>query len=186
MYRSAPDRPAGCVPAAACASAQAKAPVEPCRSMVPPPPPRVIEPVPIEPPPIPPVAELPTPAPRTRAGRAEAAADANRDGAEDRRPSRNRMTSAIHRAARRRPWRRCGPGTSANGPEAERQIRDDRSGAPRPCSTASTPGAERRAQEGLRRREAAPSAGRRRAQGGELSCSRGRLAERGREHRQAR
>jgi hypothetical protein len=58
------------LPAAACASAQAQAPVEPVSLEIPVVPPRIVETVVIDPPPAPPVeepAQAPAPAPATRA-----------------------------------------------------------------------------------------------------------------------
>ena len=111
------------LPVGACASAQAKAPLESVSLEVPPVPPRVIDPPPIEPPAIPlvedlaaPTASSPTPPkPRPQArdlSRTEPKAEVKPET-----PDPEPVP----------PPPPVGPlrtGTSANGPEAERQIRE--------------------------------------------------------------
>ena len=111
------------LPAGACASAHARAPVEPLSLEVPPAPPRVIDPAPVEPPPIPLVEDLaapaassptvPKPRPQNR--------DANRPESKPEVKPETPEPEAVPPPAPIAPLR---TGTSANGPEAERQIRD--------------------------------------------------------------
>ena len=114
------------LPAVACASAQAKAPIEPVSLEVPVAPPRMVEPVPIEPPPIPPVEDPATYAPAspvTAEARARRAATTTARSRSRRSspscPSPNRC-----RNRRRRPVPPLRTGTSATGAEAERQIKE--------------------------------------------------------------
>jgi outer membrane biosynthesis protein TonB len=110
------------LPVGACASAQAKAPVEPVALEVPPVPPRVIDPAPVEPPPIPPVADLtvPTPAP-TPAKPRPPVRDTTRTEPKTEAKPETPEPEPVSQPAPVAPLR---TGTSANGPEAERQIRD--------------------------------------------------------------
>ena len=112
------------LPVGACASAQAKAPLESVPLEVPPVPPRVIDPAPVEPPPIPLVEDLPPPSPsptvpaRPRpprdSSRTEPKGDARPDTPEPEPPAAPAPPLVA-------PLR---TNTAATGPEAERQIRD--------------------------------------------------------------
>src|SRR4051812_9341291 len=113
-------------PAAACASAQAKAPAEPAPLDVPQAPPRVINAAPLpEPTDIPPVEELPpaaaSPAPpkpkpqprdRTEAPKPEVKPETAPDESSSPPPPAPAPVAPLR------------TGASGNGPEAERQIRD--------------------------------------------------------------
>jgi len=109
------------LPAAGCASAQAKAPVEPVALEVPSVPPRVIEPVTIaEPPPPPrvdptmtPAAPTPPPRPRPRAG----------DTAKPD-PKPEVRTDPVEEVPTPPPVAPLRTGAQSNGPEVERQIKD--------------------------------------------------------------
>ena len=108
------------LPAAACASAQAKAPVEIVSLDVPAVPPRVIDPVPIEAPPIPPVDDLSTPAPAPAPVKPRQRPDANRtEPKTEVKPEPD--PDPTPPPAPVAPLR---TGPLANGPEVERQIRD--------------------------------------------------------------
>jgi hypothetical protein len=110
------------LPVAACASAQAKAPVETVSLDVPPVPPRVIDPVPVQPPPIPPVDDLaapepsPTPAKPRPSGRDPGRTEPKIEAKPEPEPEPVAPPPA--------PVPPLRTGTAANGPEAERQIRD--------------------------------------------------------------
>jgi hypothetical protein len=113
------------LPAAACASAQAKAPVEPAPLDVPQVPPRVIDATPLpEPTDIPPVEELPSTAANPAPPRPR---PAPRAPAETPKPETKPETAPDTDASSApppTPVPPLRPGTSANGPEAERQIRE--------------------------------------------------------------
>jgi hypothetical protein len=113
------------LPVGACASAQAKAPRESAPLDVPPAPPRVIDPAPVEPPAIPLVEDLPPPSPSPTAParprppsrdttRAEPKADARPDTPEPEPAAQPGPTLVA-------PLR---TNTAATGPDAERQIRE--------------------------------------------------------------
>ncbi len=115
------------LPAAACASAQARTPIEPVSLDVPVVPPRVVETVVIAPPPLPPVeepAQTPTPPPATRtrpanrdANRGEARPDPKPDPAE---PEPEPVTTPVAPPV---PPLRTGT-QSASTDETKRQIMD--------------------------------------------------------------
>ena len=110
------------LPATACASAQAKAPVEIVSLDVPAVPPRVIDPVPIEAPPVLPVDDLTTPAPAPTPARPKPRPDANRtEPKAEVKPEPDPDPVAVPPPAPVAPLR---TGTSATGPEGERQVRD--------------------------------------------------------------
>jgi hypothetical protein len=112
------------LPVGACASAQAKAPLESEPLDVPPVPPRVIDPAPVEPPPIPPVEDLPAPTPSTATPtRPRPPRDPNRvEPKNDSRPDTPEPEPAPQPAPPLPAPLRTG--TAATGPEAERQIRE--------------------------------------------------------------
>jgi outer membrane biosynthesis protein TonB len=109
------------LPVGACASAQAKAPVEPVALEVPPVPPRLIDPAPVEPPPIPPVEDLtvPTPSPAPTKPRPQA-----RDTTRAEPKTEAKPDVVEPEAAPPAPVAPLRTGPLANGPEADRQIRD--------------------------------------------------------------
>jgi len=112
------------LPVGACASAQAKAPLETVPLDVPPVPPRVIDPAPVEPPPIPLVEDLPPPSPSpTAPARPRPPRDSSRPEPKgDNRPDAPEPEPAAQPAPTLvAPLR---TNTAATGPEAERQIRD--------------------------------------------------------------
>lgn len=113
------------VPAAACASAQAKAPAEPAPLEVPQAPPRVIDAIPLpEPADIPPVEELPSaatnPAPPRPKPQPRDRGEAPKPEAKPETPTDVEPSTAPPAA----PVPPLRTGASANGPEAERQIRE--------------------------------------------------------------
>jgi hypothetical protein len=112
------------LPVGACASAQAKAPLESVPLEVPPVPPRVIDPAPVEPPAIPLVEDLPPPSPSPTAPvRPRPPRDTSRTEPKgDTRPDTPEPEPASQPAP---PL--VGPlrtNTAATGPEGERQIRE--------------------------------------------------------------
>ena len=111
------------LPVGACASAQAKAPVESAPLEVPQVPPRVIDPAPVEPPPIPLVEDVPPPTPSaTTPARPRPPRDANRtEPKTDARPDTPEPEPVAPAPPLQAPLR---TGAAASGPEAERQVRD--------------------------------------------------------------
>ena len=115
------------LPAAACASAQAKAkvPVEPAALEVPPVPPRVIEPLPSAELPLPPVENLPTaeapPPVRTRPQSRERGTEPPKPEAK---PAETPAEPAATPAPAGSPVPPLRTPGAADGPEAERQVRD--------------------------------------------------------------
>jgi hypothetical protein len=112
------------LPVGACASAQAKAPLESVPLDVPPAPPRVINPAPVEPPPIPLVEDLPPPSPSpTVPARPRPPRDSSRTEPKgDSRPDTPEPEPAAQPAPT--PVAPLRTNSAAAGPEAERQIRD--------------------------------------------------------------
>jgi outer membrane biosynthesis protein TonB len=110
------------LPVGACASAQAKAPVESVALEVPPVPPRVIDPAPVEPLPVPPVEDLtvPTPSPAPAKPRPQARDTARTEPKPEAKPETPEPEPVTQPA----PVAPLRTGASGNGPEAERQIRD--------------------------------------------------------------
>jgi hypothetical protein len=111
------------LPVGACASAQAKAPLESAPLEVPPVPPRVIDPAPVEPPPIPLVEDIPPPTPSATApARPRPPRDANRpEPKTDARPDTPEPEPVVPAPPLQAPLRTQ---AAASGPEAERQVRD--------------------------------------------------------------
>ena len=146
------------LPAAACASAQAKAPVEIVSLDVPVVPPRVIDPVPIEAPPIPPVDELTTPAPAPAPVKPKPRPDPNRtEPKTEVKPEPDPRVPA----RRPRPWRRCGPAPrpTARRPNARSATHARARQGP---ARAWTPGRGARTQGRISTARRTPSARRRR------------------------
>jgi hypothetical protein len=118
------------VPAAACTAARAQVPPEDHPALVVPPvPPRVIEPLPSEPPPIDPVGDLPTapanpprPRPQTRDNNRPASSDPKPEAKPPDTPPTDPAAPQLAPNSQPVPALRT-PGTS-DGPEMARQIRD--------------------------------------------------------------